>query len=487
MAAFASQSAPALFTFTLGGPLNSLITFDHVSKHFTLRHERPRSFQELFLRLLHFKRNGSKEEFWALRDVSLEVKPGEMIGIIGPNGAGKSTILKLISGIIPPSSGKIDVNGRISALLELGAGFHPDLTGRENIYLNGSILGFSRADMDRIYDDILDFAELGQFIDVQVKHYSSGMYMRLGFSIAIHVRPDILLVDEILAVGDHAFQVRCLDEISNMKRRGLTIILVTHDPHAVRTMCTRAIWLDDGRIQAQGDVDPVVDQYLAQVRMEDGQALLQAEAARSVDDENDRNESEPAPVEVAQDEPSWRWGSRQGEITKVQFLDRQGQEQRSFQTGETFVVRIHYVAHQRIDQPQFGLALYHAGGFHINGPNTVFSGMEIDAIEGPGYIDHIIENLPLLEGTYLTSVSLYDHDGLRPYDHHHQAYTFRVYPNPDIREKFGSIIIPSSWRLGPTGLIGHESRPNCTVGIPEKEQEVVEDEPSRSTALQGLP
>jgi homopolymeric O-antigen transport system ATP-binding protein len=445
--------------------LSNLITFDHVSKHFTLRHERPRSFQELFLHLLHSKRNRSREEFWALRDISLQVRPGEMLGIIGPNGAGKSTILKLISGIIPPSSGKVDINGRVSALLELGAGFHPDLTGRENIYLNGSILGFSRADMDSLYDEILDFSELGHFVDVQVKHYSSGMYMRLGFSIAIHVRPDILLVDEILAVGDQAFQVRCLDKINDMKRRGLTIILVTHDLHAVRTMCTRAIWLDDGQIQAKGDVDPVVDQYLAQVRMEDRHALSQAEAARFVDEGDGHDESELTSLQVAQDESTWRWGSRQGEILNVQFLDRQGQEQRSFETGETLVVRIHYVAHQPIDKPQFGLALYHAGGFHINGPNTVFSGVEIGAIEGQGYIDHIIEDLPLLEGTYLTSVSLYDHDGLHPYDHHHQAYTFRVHPNPDIQEKFGSILIPSSWRLGPTGFICREKGGAGTVSL----------------------
>ncbi|MBN1134947.1 MAG: ABC transporter ATP-binding protein, partial [Anaerolineae bacterium] len=269
------------------------MTFDRVSKQFTLRHERARSFQELFLSLPGLRRNRlpvtpgrvapakGKERFWALRNVSFEIGSSGMVGIIGPNGAGKSTVLKLATRIIEPSAGRISVNGRVSALLELGAGFHPDLTGRENVYLNGSILGFSRAEMDCIFDEIVDFAEMDRFIDVPVKHYSSGMYMRLAFAIAINVRPDILLVDEVLAVGDQAFQARCLDRISEMKRRGVTIVLVTHDLDAVRSLCDRAIWLDEGKIQAEGTVDLVVEKYLNQVHMEDEQILLQAEAARS--------------------------------------------------------------------------------------------------------------------------------------------------------------------------------------------------------------
>lgn len=461
------------------------ITFDRVSKQFTLRRERARSFQELFLNMLHLNRSDSpaalshatpaksKERFWALRDVSFEIKAGDMVGIIGPNGAGKSTALKLITHIIEPSSGKIAVNGRTSALLELGAGFHPDLTGRENVYLNGSILGFTKAEMDRIYDEIVDFSEMERFIDVPVKHYSSGMYMRLAFAIAINVRPDILLVDEILAVGDQAFQARCLDKINEMKRRGMTIVMVTHNLDAVRSMCHRAIWLDDGEVRAEGDVDLVVEQYRTQVHLEDEQELLtqasptgrgQADAAcleegtrpiqAAKDTSAEQGETGTSPEEdLCKDDSDWRWGSREGEITDVQLLDGQGQERRSFKTGDTFVVRIHYVAHRRIDKPQFGLALYDAGGFHINGPNTVFAGVEIKAIEGQGYIDHIVDSLPLLEGTYLVSVSLYDYDGDHAYDYHHQAYTFRVHPNPIIREKYGTILIPSSWRPGPTGFV----------------------------------
>ncbi len=468
------------------------IIFDRVSKQFTLRHERARSFQELFLNMLHLNRSGSpaalshaapaksKERFWALRDVSFEIESGDMVGIIGPNGAGKSTALKLITHIIEPSSGKIAVNGRTSALLELGAGFHPDLTGRENVYLNGSILGFSKAEMDRIYDEIVDFSEMERFIDVPVKHYSSGMYMRLAFAIAINVRPDILLVDEILAVGDQSFQARCLDKINEMKRRGMTIVMVTHNLDAVRSMCHRAIWLDDGEVRAEGDVDLVVEQYRTQVHLEDEQELLtqapptgrgQADAAcleegskpaqMAKDASSEQGETGASPEEDScEDDSDWRWGSREGEITDVQLLDGQGQERRSFKTGDTFVVRIHYAAHRRIDNPQFGLALYDAGGFHINGPNTVFAGLDIQAVEGEGYIDHVVDSLPLLEGTYLVSVSLYDYDGDHAYDYHHQAYTFRVHPNPIIHEKYGAILIPSLWRLGPTGFV---SEPLCSA------------------------
>jgi ABC-type polysaccharide/polyol phosphate transport system ATPase subunit len=407
----------------------SAICFDHVSKQFTLHHERSRSFQELFLNVVRLKRPSLKEKYWALRDVSFKIAPGEMVGIVGDNGAGKSTMLKLMSHIIEPTSGTISIHGRVSALLELGAGFHPDLTGRENIYLNGSILGFGRDKMRRIFADILEFSEMERFIDVPVKHYSSGMYMRLGFSIAIHVRPDILLVDEILAVGDQAFQLRCLDRINEMKRRGITIVLVTHNLDTVRELCNRAIWLDDGSIQAEGKADYVLEQYMGQVRAEDREALRQAEAE-------------------AEEDISWRWGSREVEIVRVQLLDAQGQERRSYQTGEPFIVRMHFNAHQRIEKPQFGLALYHASGFHINGPNTVFSGLDIEAIEGRGYVDYTIDSLPLLEGTYLVSVAAYDYEGHHAYDHHHQAYTFRVRPNAAIREEFGSFLIPSGWRLG---------------------------------------
>jgi lipopolysaccharide transport system ATP-binding protein len=429
----------------------SAIGFDRVSKRFTLQRERPRSFQELFLNLLRLRGSHSRERYWALRDVSFGIEPGETVGIVGDNGAGKSTLLKLVCRIIEPSTGSIAVDGRVSALLELGAGFHPDLTGRENVYLNGSILGLGKAEVDQVFDDILSFSEMERFIDSPVKHYSSGMYMRLGFSIAIHVRPDILLVDEVLAVGDQAFQLRCLDKINEMKRQGITIVLVTHNLETVRDLCTRAIWLDQGQIRAEGAVDNVIEHYLTEVWATDRHALQQAEAMRRGNGQTG-SEDEGGPA-LETDQSLWRWGSREAEIVSVQLLDSQGQERRSFQTGEKLVIRIHFNAKQRVEGPQFGIALFHPSGFHINGPNTALSGMDIEAIEGEGYVDHVIDNLPLLPGTYLSSISIYDREGVHAYDFHHQAYTFRVRPSASVQEKYGSFLIPSSWQMGPSGLL----------------------------------
>lgn len=239
----------------------SAIKLDGISKRFMLHHDRPRSFQDFVINFFH-RRNGSQEEFWALHDVSFDVQQGETFGIIGPNGSGKSTILKLITRVLEPTTGAITVNGKTSALIELGAGFHPDLTGRENVFLNGSILGIGRKEMERRFDDIVSFAELEQFIDTPVKHYSSGMYMRLGFAVAINVNPDILIIDEVLAVGDLRFQERCLDVMRGFQRDGKTIILVTHDIVTVRSFCTRAMLVYKGSPVEEGDVIQVTDRYV---------------------------------------------------------------------------------------------------------------------------------------------------------------------------------------------------------------------------------
>jgi len=404
------------------------VLVDHVSKRFTLRRDRPRSYQELFVNVLHHQRTRTKEKHWALRDVSFKVEAGEMLGIIGENGAGKSTLLKLLARVIEPTSGQIEVNGRIGALLELGAGFHPDLTGRENVFLNGSILGLGKTEMRRLFDDIVSFSEMERFIDVAVKHYSSGMFMRLGFSVAIHLRPDILLVDEVLAVGDEAFQRRCLDRITEVKRQGVTIIFVTHDLGKVRTMCDQAVWLDDGHVQAEGGVERVIDSYTSHsIAAEE----LMMHKARS----------------SAESEASWRWGSREAEIMRVQFLDEGGQEKHTFKTGQTFTARIHYSAHQRIQDPQFGVAFYRADGCHISGPNTDFAGYSIEAIDEDGYIDYVIPEMPLLRGTYLFSASIYGDQGSYAYDHHHQAYTFHIVEGEQIKDQYGMLYIPSRWHL----------------------------------------
>lgn len=351
-----------------------------------------------------------------------------MVGIIGDNGAGKSTLLKLMARIIEPTSGRIQTRGRLGALLEIGAGFHPDLTGRENVYLNGAFLGLSRHKMRRLFDEIVAFSEMERFIDVQVKHYSSGMYMRLGFSVAIHLEPQILLVDEVLAVGDQAFRLRCLDKISEMKRQGVTILLVTHDLGSVRTMCDRAIWLDLGQVRAEGTVEQVIDDYMVQV-LDSDQETLQISEAKTLAASPDR------------------WGTKDVEIVHVEFLDGQGQARRAFRTGQTLVARLHYRAHRPVDRPLFGIALHHASGFHLSGPNTGTSEYEIGTVSGEGHIDFAIPSLSLLEGTYLFSAAIYDQDGVHPYDHHSMAYTLRVTGPKGLPQERGVVQLQGAWNL----------------------------------------
>ncbi len=235
----------------------------HISKRYRLSHEKARSFQDVWLGLFKGKRAGQVEEFWALRDVSLQIQQGETVALIGPNGAGKSTALKIIARIIDPTHGMVRVQGRMSALIELGAGFHEDLSGRDNIFLNGSILGFSRREMQARFDEIVSFAELEQFIDTELKRWSVGMVMRLGFAIATSVNPDILITDEILAVGDEHFQHKCLRRIKAFREEGGTILFVSHDMGAVRDLCERAVWLDHGLVQMDGPTEEVVTCYLA--------------------------------------------------------------------------------------------------------------------------------------------------------------------------------------------------------------------------------
>ncbi len=420
------------------------IEFEDVSKRFIVHREKPRSFQELMVSFL--KRNDtSREELWALRDVSFAVERGETLGIIGPNGSGKSTLLKLITRILEPTSGRITVDGKVSALIELGAGFHPDLTGRENIFLNGSILGMSRGEMEEKFEEIVKFAELERFIDMPLKHYSSGMQMRLGFAIATSMDPDILLIDEVLAVGDEAFQRKCLRRIADFKHRGKTIVFVSHDLGSVRRLCDRVIWLDEGVIRARGRPDEVIVQYLRDIGEEAPlkPAVPAEEVGPAVEEETVQPIEEPA---GAASQPPSRWGSGEVEITRVEFLDERGNPCHTFRTGERMLARIHYLAHRRIERPVFGVAIYRSDGVHINGPNTKASNYEIDHIEGEGSIDYIVDSLPLLEGEYRFSAAIYDYSCTHPYDHHERMYSFEV-RRGRVKDAYGVFYIPCRWRL----------------------------------------
>ncbi len=404
--------------------MTTVISFDKVSKRFILHRDRRNSIQERVAGLFRPRANG--EEFWALRDVSFRVAPGESLGLVGHNGAGKSTALKLMTRILEPSSGVVQVHGRVAALLELGSGFHPELTGRENVFLYGSLMGLSRRDMLARLDEIIDFANIGAFIDMEVKHYSSGMYTRLAFAAATAVDPDILITDEVLAVGDEAFQRKCMDRIFRFHQMGKTIIFVSHALELVRTLCKQAVWLDHGVARAVGPAGEVIDAYLTEVnRQEQEQLAAQRHAAALSND-------------------SWRRGTREVEIVRVELLDQAGCDRSVFHTTELLTVRMHYVAHKPVLRPVFGLALHHESGFWLSGPNSRFDEVDIPQLSGAGYVDYTIPALPLLAGRYLLSVAAYDDTMLHPYDHHDRMYRL-VVQGDGTREQYGVLSLRGEW------------------------------------------
>ena len=372
------------------------------------------------------------ETFPALRGVSFTVPKGCTYGIIGRNGSGKSTLLKCVAGITRPNEGTIRVDGRISALIELGAGFHPEISGRENVFINGIMLGLSKREIQRRFDEIVEFAELKDFIDAPVKTYSSGMYMRLGFAVAIHVDPEVLLIDEVLAVGDQAFTVKCLDKFAEFRRRNKTILLVTHSLDLVEKFCDRALWLDKGRTLAEGEPKRVVAAYLIDVEKTEEQQLAKDEAAKVA-------EAQAPPTEAHLNRPSdvvsspadmfqateGRWGSREVEITEVALIGKDGTPGHVFQSGEPLEVRVKMRAHQTTNDFVFGIGLFNADGICCYGTNTNIEELEPALIEGSGELKFRIESLELVEGTYKIDVAVHKLDGY-PYDYHRLLYTFRV-------------------------------------------------------------
>lgn len=400
------------------------IRLRNVSKRFAFTPDMPQSVLETVIHVFSRRGRRSAQALWAVRDVSFDILPGECVGIIGRNGSGKSTLLKIIARIIQPTSGEIRVSGRISALLELGAGFHQDLTGRENIYLNASVLGLTKGETEALFDDIVEFSELGEFIDMPVKHYSSGMYMRLGFSVAIHVRPDILIVDEILAVGDQSFQAKCLDRIAEMKRQGKTILYISHDVRTVAQLCSHVIWLENGAVRMSGPTESVLDQYQSHVFQRVGRQL----------------------ADVNEEGGFRRWGSMQIEITDVRLLDEMGDETTIFRTGDPLMVELSYIAHEPIEEPEFGLALHRQDGTHITGPNTRAGGLSLGVVSGPGKIRYRVRRLPLLPGRYNLSAAVHDSVDPVAYDYHEEAYGFRVVDG-GTKEREGFLALDAAWEL----------------------------------------
>jgi ABC-type polysaccharide/polyol phosphate transport system ATPase subunit len=354
------------------------IEVKNVGKKFHLKHGGRHTIKSAAMGLL--RRKKSRGDFWALRDISFDVEEGKTVGIIGANGAGKSTLLGILARTMRPTEGTIDVRGRVSSLLELGAGFHPDLTGAENIYLNGSILGLSRREIRSKFDGIVSFAELDQFINMPVKHYSSGMYVRLGFAVAVEVNPDVLLIDEVMAVGDESFKRKCLGKIAQFKREGKTLLIVSHDLDTITEVSDTVLLLDAGKIVNVGEPGQVVDQYKSLGFFKAGKVVVR------------------------------EWGTKEAEIAAVRFMNAGGGQIERIASGEPLLVEIDYRAHRRIEDPVFGFSVTKSDGTLCCGSNTIIDDYTVPFIEGTGTIRLRFESLPLIQGKYYLSFSMHARD-----------------------------------------------------------------------------
>jgi ABC-type polysaccharide/polyol phosphate transport system ATPase subunit len=412
------------------------IRVDGVSKQF--RRQTIQPFTTLKSAIVDFLRGRKVPEspatFQALKDVTFAVPSGHTLGIIGRNGSGKSTLLKLLAGIYRPDYGKIVVHGKVGALLELGAGFHPEFSGRENILINGIVLGLSKREVRQHLDDIIRFAELEAFIDEPVKTYSVGMYMRLGFSVAVHADPDVLLIDEILAVGDEGFIQKCYDKLADFRRRGKTIVLVSHDLSTVSRWCDTLVWLENGRIQDQGMPQRVIDLYRQHVAAQEAEVAV-GEHLRITEEMRQAPE-----VETAN-----RWGSREVEIVSVKMLHSSGQERYVYQSGESVRLVIHYRVHRPVPNTVFGIALMRSDGLRCYGTNTDVEDIPLPPLGDEGYVEVLLERLDFVAGTYYLDVAVHAPDGY-PYDYHHGLYSFAV--KSDLQE-LGVCRIPHSWAIKP--------------------------------------
>jgi len=386
-----------------------------VTKSFRIYDEKLQSAKE---RIIRIGRN-PYHEFKALHDVSFDVAEGETFALMGHNGSGKSTLLKCLAGTLRPTAGTIRIRGRVAALLELGSGFHPELTGRENIYLNGSILGLPKGQVDKVFDDIVGFAETGEFIDTQVKHYSSGMAARLGFAVAINVEPDILLVDEVLAVGDEAFQRKCLDRIRQFQREGRTILVVSHAADLVRQMAARAAVLDHGElltVAEPGSAIRVFRDSLARrgIALPDADAE-EATAAEAGTADGAANGSGPNPM---------RDLNKQIELAQV-HLEYPGDDD-FLEPGQPLAVHVGYRSRRRMDDVVFALELHDQDGFRLLGVNTDVAEQPVEAVDGAGEVVFRFAEVPLLDGLYTISLGIHTLDGGTEFDHLEGQHAFSV-------------------------------------------------------------
>jgi ABC-2 type transport system ATP-binding protein len=379
------------------------ITVDGVSKRFRLYHERATSLKE---RVIRFRVRA--DELWALRDVSEDIEEGTTLGLIGPNGSGKTTLLKIMAGILRPTSGTVTTRGRIAALLALGAGFHPELTGRENVYLNAAILGLSKQETERVFDDIVSFAELEEFIDNQVKFYSSGMYVRLGFAVAVHVDPAILLVDEVLAVGDIAFQLKCLERVEAFQREGRTIVFVSHSPEQVTRVCDRCLLLSKGEVAARGEPHEVIRDFR---RLMSRQGVAYG----------------------------WDEGTKEIEIVSSALFGPDGAESGIFSPGDELTIQMDLRATRPVDDPVISFAIHDDQNQLAYGTNTDWRGTRIKRFEGKYRVQFVLKSLPFVQGRYYLTLGVHSRDSRVVYHLQEQRYSFDVLKG---EEEPGTTYIP---------------------------------------------
>jgi ABC-type polysaccharide/polyol phosphate transport system ATPase subunit len=403
------------------------VRFERVSKSYRKGPARYRSLRDDLATLLTpWSWTRRREAFWALRDVSFEVPQGGALGIIGPNGSGKSTTLKLIARITHPTEGTIRIRGRVGALIEVGAGIHPELTGRENIYVSGAVLGLRRREIRRKFDEIVEFAGIGPFVDTPVKHYSSGMQVRLGFAVAAHMDVDVLLVDEVLAVGDAAFQTKCLQRIRELREGGTTILLVSHQLSNVQRICPETLLLLEGRVAACGPTPEVISRYyryLDEVGSADPEAVVRSGAG----------------VQVPADSPL--------RITAVRLVDREGQERPTFQMGEDLIVRVEYEARRRVERPQVSVSFNSSDWTVYTGVDTRNEGFVIPFAEGRGAVELEVPQLGLGPGLYEVNVGIWDETLTAPYD---WRWGIRRFVVDTHRPLFaGRFVLPHRWSWRP--------------------------------------
>lgn len=389
---------------------------EHLTKTFRLHHQKTSSIKQL----VAGRGRNRFDEFTALKDVTFDVKEGEVFGVIGQNGSGKSTLLKCMAGILQPNAGSVRVHKRMSALLELGAGFHPELSGRDNVFLNAAILGMSRKDIAVRFDDIVEFSGLHSFIDSPVKTYSSGMYVRLAFAVAINVDPHLLIIDEILAVGDVSFQQRCLEKFVEFRNEGRTIVLVTHAMNTVRDMCDRAIWLTHGTVTGEGDPSELVDDYTE---------TMLGNINRGGDG-------------------SVRRGSGEIQISTVElFVGDSELPVKRFRTGDRVRLRLHYHAEKSIPRPVIAFTIEHLGGSTVTAPCTRDVGLIPDALSGKGAVDVVLDDVALLPGTYDVHTAITDFNRSHIYDNLHLALRFDVMTGKPY-ESGGVVTMRPRWQIG---------------------------------------